>query len=138
MHDSRNNLCEIHPIKRSSDQRGWFVKPISGKEPGLEHLLGEFYLVMAVPGEVRGNHYHEKATEWFSLIQGKAQLHLLDIESGKRQIIELDAKNPQSIVVQPGVAHAFFNISSATEEIILTAFSNILYDTTDTIPYKII
>ena len=133
-----NNFCEVFPIKRVSDARGWFVKPICGKEPGLSNLQGEFYLVMAEPGEIRGNHYHEVATEWFSVVQGCAELHLQDMATGKRSVVNLSAENPQSIVVKPDIAHAFLSPSGAREQMILTAFSNQIFDPSDTIPFKVI
>jgi dTDP-4-dehydrorhamnose 3,5-epimerase-like enzyme len=131
-------IYETLPIRRVVDQRGWFVKPISGKEPGLEHLGGEFYLVMAEPGEIRGNHYHEIATEWFTIVQGHAELHLQDIASCERKVISLSADEPQCVVIRPGVAHAFLNPSHADGQMILTAFTNQMFDPSDTKALKIV
>jgi dTDP-4-dehydrorhamnose 3,5-epimerase-like enzyme len=63
------------------DGRGWFLKIMDGKEPTLPSIFGEIYMVMALPGQVRANHYHCKTSEWFTLVKGSAVLKLADPES---------------------------------------------------------
>lgn len=122
--------------KKLGDSRGWFMKVIDGKEEGLPDHTGEIYLTHASgKGQVRGNHYHDKAKEWFTLLEGKAELKLMDMQTEEVINIDLSADEPKTIVIPPGVAHAFLN----TEEkpFLLLAYTDELYDPQDTIPYTL-
>jgi len=122
--------------KKLGDTRGWFMKVIDGKEEGLPEHTGEIYLTHASgKGQVRGNHYHDKAKEWFTLLQGKAELKLMDMGTEEVIIIELSENEPKTIVIPPGVAHAFLNTEE--EPFLLLAYTDELYDPVDTIPYSL-
>lgn len=126
------------PCHRVEDARGFFIKPITGNEDGLKHLNGEFYITMAHPGQVRGNHYHKKATEWFTVISGVAHLYLRDICSGNENIVYLSAAKSETLVIPPHIAHAFLNPTDASEAMFLSAFSNLTYDPDDTVSCTLI
>jgi len=122
--------------KKLGDSRGWFMKVIDGKEEGLPDHTGEIYLTHASgKGQVRGNHYHDKAKEWFTLLQGKAELKLMDMKTKEVISMDLSADEPKTIVIPPGIVHAFLN----TEEVpfLLLAYTDELYDPVDTIPYTL-
>ena len=122
--------------KKLGDTRGWFMKVIDGKEEGLPRHTGEIYLTHASgKGQVRGNHYHDKAKEWFTLLQGKAELKLMDMKTEEVISITLSADDPKTIVIPPGVAHAFLNTEE--EPFLLLAYTDELYDPVDTIPYSL-
>jgi len=107
---SLKNKITIIERKKLGDSRGWFLKVIDGKEEGLPGYTGEIYLTHASGlDQVRGNHYHPKATEWFTLIADK----------------------PQTIVIPPNVAHAFVNTKE--EPFLLLAYTDELYNPEDTI-----
>jgi len=115
------------------DDRGWFLKIVNGKESNLPQRTGEVYSILANPGESRANHYHKVAQEWFTLIQGHAQLQLEDIRTKDRMSIRLDSDDPMTVFVPNGIAHSIVNLGSGPY--ILIAYSDQLYDPTDTIPY---
>jgi len=118
--------------KKLGDTRGWFMKVIDGKEEGLPDHTGEIYLTHASSkGQVRGNHYHDKAKEWFTLLQGKAELKLMDMSTEEVITIKLSENEPKTIVIPPGIAHAFLNTED--EPFLLLAYTNELYDPEDTI-----
>lgn len=122
--------------KKLGDARGWFMKVIDGKEEGLPNYTGEIYLTHASDkGQVRGNHYHDKAKEWFILLQGKAELKLMDMKTEEVMTIELSASNPKTVVIPPNIAHAFLNTEEAP--FLLLAYTDELYDPVDTIPYTL-
>jgi dTDP-4-dehydrorhamnose 3,5-epimerase-like enzyme len=116
-----------------SDDRGWFLKAITGTEEGIPAATGEVYLTMAKPGQAKGGHYHPKAVEWFTLIQGKTTLKLVDIETKETMTIHLAFDNPQTIFVPNNIAHIFINESE--DDFILLAYSDLLYNPDDTILY---
>jgi len=114
------------------DTRGWFMKVINGYEEGLPDHTGEIYLTYASGlNQVRGDHYHDKATEWFTLLQGDAELKLMDMDTKETILIELSAEQPKTIVIPPKVAHAFINTKE--EPFLLLAYTDELYDPVDTI-----
>ena len=122
--------------KKLGDTRGWFMKVIDGKEKGLPDHTGEIYLTHASgKGQVRGNHYHDKANEWFTLLQGKAELKLMDMHTKEIITIELSENKPKTIVVPSNIAHAFLNTEE--EPFLLLAYTDELYDPKDTIPYSL-
>jgi dTDP-4-dehydrorhamnose 3,5-epimerase-like enzyme len=127
----------IKIIKRhlKKDSRGYFLKVLTGTEKGLPDKTGEIYVTMANPNESRGGHYHAIATEYFTIIQGKATLLLEDVLTNEIMYIYLDSEYPVTVIVPPNVAHIFNNASE--NEFVLLAYSDILYDPKDTIVYQI-
>lgn len=118
-----------------SDNRGFFVKIINGKEQGLPNYTGEIYVTLAKPENSRGGHYHNLATEWFTIVSGKADLFLKDIKSDEEIVIKLDSEKPVTIKVTPGIAHEFYN--NYQKDFILIAYTDYLFDPKDTIPYSL-
>lgn len=128
---------KIEIITRSyiSDNRGFFVKIINGKEKGLPNYTGEIYVTLAKPENSRGGHYHNLATEWFTVVSGNADLHLKDIMSDEEIVIKLESENPVTIKVPPGIVHEFYN--NYNKDFILIAYTDFLFDPKDTIPYSL-
>lgn len=123
--------------KRLADSRGWFLKVIDGKEENLPERTGEFYLTQAEPGQVRGNHYHPLASEWFTVVQGQATAHLRDPETGDLLKLFLSHETPQTLFVPAGLGHLFVNESSK-DPFLLVAYSDRLYTPDDTIPLDVL
>ena len=119
--------------KKLIDERGWFLKTLTGKEEGLPNLTGEIYTVCAYPNQIRGGHYHKLAKEWFTLLSGKAIMRLKDIITHEELCIELDMNNPVTVAIPSLIAHQFENNSK--NEFLLLAYTDILYDPEDTIPF---
>ena len=107
---------------------------MTGLEPGLSDRVGETYIVMAVPGESRGGHYHPLANEWFTVIRGAAVTVLTDVATGEEFTLTLEADRPQTLMVHAGTAHRFEN-RSHDSEFWLLAYSDQPYDPADTVPY---
>lgn len=137
-------MKNINPISDSikiidrnciTDSRGWFLKVITGNEEFIQSHVGEVYIVSALPGESRGGHYHLKALEWFTLIQGKANLLLEDIVTHEKLKLTLDVNRPQTIMVPPNIAHCFENANN--EPFLVVAYTNEQYNPTDTLPFLI-
>ena len=115
------------------DDRGWFLKAITGTEENLPSYTGEVYLTMGRPGEIKGGHYHVEAVEWFTVIAGKALLRLEDIETKERLEIKMSLETSQTVFVPCNVAHDFKNIGDT--DFIVLAYTNKLYKPEDTIRY---
>lgn len=126
---------KIIPRDLIKDYRGWFLKTINGKEDYLPDYTGEIYCTSALPGQVKGGHYHLRANEWFTLISGTCQLFLIDIDTKEKTVISLSWLKPVTVFVPNRIAHSFLN--TGDNDYILLAYSDKLYDPSDTITYTI-
>lgn len=117
------------------DERGWFLKAITGTEQDIPSHTGEVYLTMGKPGQAKGGHYHPEAVEWFTVIEGNVILKLEDILTHERMDIELCIDKAISVFIPNNVAHIVENCGDT--DFILLAYTDKLYDPADTIPYTI-
>ena len=118
-----------------ADERGWFLKAITGTEDGIPNHTGEVYLTMGKPGQAKGGHYHPEAAEWFTVIQGSAVLKLEDMQTHERRDIEMSLEKAITVFIPNNVAHVVVN--SSDDDFILLAYTDKLYDPKDTIAYII-
>lgn len=132
-----SQIDKVQIIQRRliSDDRGWFLKAITGKEDFIPSHTGEVYLTMGKPGNSKGGHYHPEAVEWFTIIEGSALLKLEDIETHERVDIEMSLEKSITVFIPNNVAHIVVNNSD--KDFILLAYTDKLYDPKDTITYKI-
>lgn len=119
--------------KRHEDPRGWLLKVVEGTEPGINLSAGEVYVVSGAPRQTRGGHFHSVASEWFTLIEGDAELVVEDPQSRARRVLTLASSKPVTVFVPPGVAHQFRGTGDASYIVIACASHR--YDPADTIPY---
>jgi dTDP-4-dehydrorhamnose 3,5-epimerase-like enzyme len=125
----------IIPRRLIADDRGWFLKAITGTEQDIPHHTGEVYLTMGKPGQTKGGHYHPEALEWFTIIQGSALLKLEDMQTHERMDIEMSLDKAITVFIPNQVAHSIVNNSD--QDFILLAYTDKLYDPTDTVAYTI-
>ena len=118
-----------------ADDRGWFLKAITGTEENIPSHTGEVYLTMGKPGQSKGSHYHPEAVEWFTVIEGSAVLKLEDIATHERKDIEMSLEKAITVFIPNNVAHIVVNNSD--KDFILLAYTDKLYDPADTIAYTI-
>lgn len=133
--ESLKDRCKIYNRNLITDDRGWFLKVITGTEEFLPNHTGEIYLTMGKPGQEKGGHFHPKAVEWFTIIQGKALLKLKDIKTGEYMEIEMSLDKASTIFIPNNVAHTVANLSD--QDFILLAYTDRLFDPSDTIKYKV-
>ena len=132
---SQIDKVKIIPRRLIADDRGWFLKAITGTEEDIPSHTGEVYLTMGKPGQAKGGHYHPEAVEWFTIIEGSAILKLEDMETHKRMDIEMPFEKAQTVFIPNNVAHIIVNNSD--KDFILLAYTDKLYDPSDTIAYHI-
>lgn len=132
---SQIDKVQIIPRRLIKDDRGWFLKAITGTEDDIPSHTGEVYLTMGRQGQSKGGHYHPEAVEWFTLIEGKAVLKLEDVETHQRKDIPMSLEKAQTVFIPNGVAHVIVNQSE--NDFILLAYTDKLYDPADTIAYQI-
>lgn len=132
---SQIQKVQIIPRRLIKDDRGWFLKAITGTEENIPSHTGEVYLTMGKPGQAKGGHYHPEAVEWFTIIEGSAILKLEDMETHERRDIDMSLDKAITVFIPNNVAHVVVNNSD--NDFILLAYTDKLYDPADTIPYII-
>lgn len=132
---SQIDKVRIIPRRLIADDRGWFLKAITGTEENVPSHTGEVYLTMGKHGQAKGGHYHPEAVEWFTIIEGSAILKLEDMETHERRDIEMPFEKAQTVFIPNNVAHIVVNNSD--KDFILLAYTDKLYDPADTIAYQI-
>lgn len=132
---SQIEKVKVIPRRLLKDERGWFLKAITGTEENIPSHTGEVYLTMGKPGQTKGGHYHPEAVEWFTIVQGSAILKLEDMETHERRDIPMSLDKAITVFIPNQVAHVVVNDSH--EDFILLAYTDKLYDPKDTIPYTI-
>ena len=108
-------------LDKKEDERGFFCELIQGKYVPVPDGFGLVYISQAnSPGVIKGNHYHRRKTEWFSVIKGQAELYLKDRNSSGTMKVVMGDDDMKMVEVPPDVIHAFKNIGE--EEMMLLAY----------------
>jgi dTDP-4-dehydrorhamnose 3,5-epimerase len=125
---------EVVKLNKLCDDRGWLLKMLMRDHMDGDTTFGEIYITVAEPGAIKGQHYHRDCTEWFCVISGKANLVLVDLDSGERQVVAMGDDNMVRVKVPPMIAHGVQNIGA--EQVVLLAYADQPYDykRPDTIP----
>lgn len=106
-----------------ADNRGVFVELIKME------IGGQASFSTTNPGITRGNHFHTRKIERFSVIKGKAAIELRKIDTSEVIKFELDGKNPAYVDMPIWYTHNITNIGS--EELITVFWINELYNPSD-------
>ncbi len=106
------------------DARGWVVDLVSGAGLPMSSLAGG-HAASLEPGAVRGNHYHENASEWLLLFGGPARVLWQSPGDRLGREVLIQGLEPAVFEFPPRCAHRIENVSS--RPIYLMAF----YDRSD-------
>lgn len=110
-------------LKKNTDNRGSFIESVK-TETG-----GQFSFSTTHPGITRGDHFHTRKIERFSVISGKAVIELRRIGTYEILRFELDGENPSFIDMPVWYTHNITNIG--TEELLTLFWINEFFDLTD-------
>jgi UDP-2-acetamido-2,6-beta-L-arabino-hexul-4-ose reductase len=121
-----------------TDQRGWLAEILR-----IEQLFdgrrefGQFIVTTAHPGVTKGHHYHLRKHEWFCVIKGRGLLVFEDIDTGRREEMEIGESNFATVEIPLRTAHAIKNIGQ--EMMYLLTYTDEPFDSKDpdTISHKI-
>jgi len=109
------DLEKNYPIslKKQSDERGFFSE-ILRTESG-----GQFSYSITLPGITRGNHFHTRKIERFTVLNGEAKISLRKIGSEKIYDFLLNGNEPSYVDMPIWYTHSITNIGS---EPLITSF----------------
>lgn len=128
------DLYQIIERRKITDPRGFFLKTMTGLEPDLPQQFGEIYVIKGDAGQARANHYHNLATEWFTLLQGRVRLNLRHVDTGEHASLLLDDLAPITVRINPRVAHSLMGVDQC--DYVLMAYTDVRYDPADTIAHS--
>jgi dTDP-4-dehydrorhamnose 3,5-epimerase len=110
----------LQPLARASDHRGWLVELFRAdvlEKAGLKDAQPVMaYLSMTRPGVVRGPHEHHEQTDFFAFVgPSDFEVALWDNRPGsptrgRREVFVLGVGRPATLIVPPGVVHAYRNV----------------------------
>lgn len=119
------NHSKFFPInyKVNSDERGSFVELVKS------NIQGQFSFSSTNPGFVRGNHFHTRKIERFSVISGKALIQIRRIDSDKIISFEIDGSKPSFVDMPIWYTHNIKNIGNT--ELITNFWINEFFNPND-------
>lgn len=110
-------------LKLNTDDRGSFVETVKLQSGG------QISFSITKPGITRGNHFHTRKAERFSVIKGKARIELRKIGTEEVLSFELAGEHPSFVDMPIWYTH---NISNIGDEDLYTIFwINEFYDPDD-------
>ncbi len=122
--------CVPVPFKKYGDDRGWLAEVFRHDEldESLHPTMG--YLSLTHPGVARGPHEHADQTDLFVFFDGIFRVYLWDARKesptyGVRYVADLGRERPATLIVPPGVVHAYRNVG--TEDSLIFNCPNRLY-----------
>lgn len=83
-----------------TDDRGEIIDLLDGEE--IKHLG----LITCHEGAIRGNHYHEKQSQWMVILEGEINLYLKDLRQEENEDIkQVKMIERDMIYIPPRVIH---------------------------------
>lgn len=105
-------------LESSRDQRGWLCEIFRQDETPPELFPAMAYLSETLPGQTRGPHEHLQQTDFFCFF-GPATFHLYLWDNRPEsatylahEIAVVGNNRPLTVVIPPGVVHAYRNVSA--------------------------
>lgn len=119
------DFSSVYPRKltKHEDPRGMFVETVK------LGIGGQVSFSTTVPGITRGNHYHTRKIERFTVIRGKARIQLRKIGTDEILNFYLDGNEPCYVDMPIWYTHNITNIGD--EELYTQFWINEWYDPTD-------
>lgn len=99
----------IKKLNIKKDKRGWLAEIVRPEDVGNAGF-GQILVTTASMGEIKGNHYHKRKTEWYCVIQGKAILTVIDNKTKKQKELLMRDDDMALVKIPPYYFHAIKNI----------------------------
>lgn len=110
----------VRDIAKYVDERGWLAEVFREDEIAEEYRPTMGYISMTQPGVARGPHEHQEQTDYFSFLgPSNFKVYLWDNRQSSptfmsKQTLFVGEDSPKSILIPPGIVHAYKNIGSKT------------------------
>jgi|SRR6266851_343660 len=130
-HPGRIHGVILKPLRKFEDDRGWLCELFRHDEVPPEFHPAMAYISLTEPGVARGPHEHVNQADFFCFLgPGNFKMYLWDNRpksaTYRTRLVEIvGADYPMSLIVPPGVVHAYQNIGS--EPALVFNYPNRLY-----------
>lgn len=131
-------LYELIKIDPYEDKRGILKKIIMKSRLQDSTEVGEVYLLYSNQNSVRGNHYHKKTIEYFTIVSGRARVALKNNIGNTHEEFYLTASDNVVLKVPADIVHAFKNEDIHPLVILVVSSQEYSASETDTYVNKII
>ena len=125
---------EVIQLNKHRDDRGWLLKILMREHMAGDVPFGEIYVTAVEPGANRGQHYHNHCTEWFCVLSGQANLVLVDLATGERQVIAMGDDSMLRVKIPPRIAHGIQNVGKELLYLLVYADQPYDYNRPDAVP----
>ena len=123
----RYEIIRINPYE---DARGELKKVFKKNNLDNNRIIEEIYVLYTKKDCVRGNHYHSKNVEFFTVIKGAATIAVKDLETHETDVFRVSSEDNIVIKIPENVAHGFKN--EEEEELIILAAASREYEPEET------
>lgn len=110
-------------LKKHTDSRGSFVETVKTS------IGGQFSFSTTHKGITRGEHFHTRKIERFTVIQGRAVIELRKIGTNEVVHFELDGENPSFVDMPVWYTHNITNVG--TDDLLTLFWINEFFDPSD-------
>ena len=106
----------IRPVSKHLDERGWLAELFREDELEERYRPVMCYISVTQPGVARGPHEHTDQADMFGFIgPSDFKIYLWDARKGsktegKRQVVYGGEDAPITMIIPPGVVHAYRNV----------------------------
>lgn len=105
---------ETKQLRTFADERGSLTE-ILRRDDEIFEGFGQCYFSISYPGIIRGWHFHEKQTDYFTCVSGMIKVPLYDMRDDSPTYGELNEffigdESRMVIKIPPGVLHGFKNV----------------------------
>lgn len=115
----------VKKLDIKKDERGWLTEIVQQKDVGAKDF-GVVLITTALPGQIKGNHYHKRKTEWYCVVKGKGLLTLVDLHAKDKKEIEIGEENMILVKIPPLTFHRLTNIGN--DELLLLTYVDEPFD----------
>lgn len=112
----------LEPLEVKNDRRGSLVEAFKTPDSG------QVFYSLTLPGETRGNHYHNRKTEKFLVAWGSALITVKNRDTGDTLKAEVSGNKPMVVTIVPNHTHS---ITATDEGCLLIVLVNEVFDEED-------
>lgn len=114
----------LAPLKRIADSRGVFFEAFRASWLGNDRRWVQWNFSRSVNGVVRGLHFHRRQSDYWLVTEGRLLAALVDVRKQSATFrealcVELDAAQPQALIIPPGVLHGYRALTDVTVQYLL-------------------
>jgi dTDP-4-dehydrorhamnose 3,5-epimerase len=122
---------EVIPLRRFEDERGWLSE--IARSSALPEPVRQTNVSFSRRGTIRGLHYHERQSDVFVCLQGRARVVALNRETGETFSEEIGDGNFAAIYMPGHLAHGF----EALTDVLMLYHVTQEYDPADPDEYRV-